>query len=93
MESGQKIGQQNQEFNSWVADNNRLVTAALRNGVDGPLDSDGVTLDMVRQRCISRYGEVLGNNYFMNLVIIFPEIHKDLFPEFFESKVSEASQL
>jgi hypothetical protein len=93
MESGQKIGQQNQEIRSWIADNQRLVVAALRNGVDGPLDSDWVTLEMVRQRCISRYGEMLGNNYFMNLALTLPEVNKDLFPEIFETDVSETPQL
>jgi hypothetical protein len=84
MEIGLK-NEQNPDSASWIADNERLVLAGLRN-------EDDDTLEAVKQRCVTRFGEDLGSDYYRNLLATFPDRHKELFPEIFESVTHEAFQ-
>jgi len=67
----------------WVADNERLVLAGLSNTGPGPLDYDEETVEAVRQRCVKKFGDSFGNQYFADLIATLPERHKELFPEIF----------
>jgi len=71
------------DFAQWIADNERLVLAAYQNVGPTPVDDDEETIEAVRKRCVARFGERFGLNYFRGLIATFPERHKDLFPEIF----------
>ncbi len=70
------------EFAQWAADNDRLVIAALTNDEDSlNIEYDETTIDAVRQRCVERFGESLGNRYFGGLIATLPDRRPDLFSE------------
>ncbi len=64
----------------WIADNDRLVIAALKNG-ETEFSYDEVTMNAVQQRCIDRFGENFGQRYFGQLIATLPDRRPDLFPE------------
>ena len=70
------------DIEQWAADTERLLVAGLSNNV-GPtlLDYDEVTVDAVKQRCISRFGEAIGTIYYQILLATLPDRRPELFPE------------
>jgi len=66
----------------WAADTARLLIAGLSNNVGPtPLDYDEETVDAVKQRCVARFGEVIGTRYYQTLVATLPARRPELFPE------------
>jgi len=64
----------------WAADTERLLIAGLSNNVGPtPLDYGEETVDAVKQRCITRFGERLGTNYYQTLVATLPDRRPELF--------------
>lgn len=82
------------DFAQWVADNERLVLAALQqNDETTPLDYDEVTMEAIKKRCVDRFGEVFGTQYYQILILTLPDRHKKLFPEIYgEEDVQKASK-
>jgi hypothetical protein len=66
----------------WAADTERLLVAALSN-ILGPtiIDYDIEAEEIVKQRCIKKYGEEVGMIYFINLIANLPKRRPELFPE------------
>ena len=80
--SSPQLGSMAEHF-SWVADTERLLFAALQPTGPGPLDCDEVTLEAVKERCLKRFGELVGPSYYFRLIATFPERHKEFFPELY----------
>jgi len=70
------------ELGQWLTDNQRLLSVALEDG-DTPIDSNKHAADALRQRCVERYGEDLGEKYYQDLILTYPDLHKKNFREIF----------
>ena len=66
----------------WAADTERLLIAGLSNNVGPtPLDYDEATVEGVKERCVAKFGEIIGLRYYQTLLSTLPDRRPELFPE------------
>lgn len=70
-----------EEDAQWSADTERLLVAGLTPQTSDPFSGDEVTIEAVQQRCVEKYGPVIGSQYYITLLATLPDRRPELFPE------------